>query len=186
MFQQSLDPVLERGRGGGAARTGPPASADGPRRRDSRDTGCRHRPRRSGAHPRFEQFVDLRDDVRILVAFLDQHAGLGFGRTAMPPAVPGVNSGACDTKWSSRIASTCGLRSLQPTPGAAVTVTKSPPKKTFTTSPVSKIACASGLASAASGLANSRVPCCMTGWPGRNLRLAGLGVVSVSMNMPAM
>jgi hypothetical protein len=43
-----------------------------------------------------------------------------------------------------------------------VTLTKSAPKNTFTTSPVSKIACASGLASAASGLANSRVPASIT------------------------
>ena len=103
----------------------------------------------------------------------------------MSEASPPANRGASDTKWSSRIETTIGFRSFQLTPGAAVTLTKSAPKKTLVTSPVSKIACAKGLASAASGEANSRVPVCMTCLPGRNFRLAGLGVVSVSMNMHA-
>ena len=63
---------------------------------------------------------------------------------------------------------------------APFTAWKSLPKKTFTTSPVLKIACASGLASAASGVVNSRVPpLSITAWPGRNLSVAGLGVDSV-------
>ena len=62
----------------------------------------------------------------------------------MPPASPPANSGASDTKWSSRIATTCGLSAPQSAPGAAVTETKSPPKNTLVTSPVSKMAWASG------------------------------------------
>jgi hypothetical protein len=70
--------------------------------------------------------------------------------------------------------------------GPAVTETKSPPKNTPVTSPVSNSACASGDASASSGETKSRVPEGITRCPGRNLSVAGLGVVSVSMNMPAM
>ena len=47
-------------------------------------------------------------------------------------------------------------------------------------------ACASGEASASSGEAKSRVPDVMTGCPGRNFRVAGFGVISVSMNMQGM
>ena len=49
-----------------------------------------------------------------------------------------------------------------------------------------KRACASGEASASSGDAKSRVPDGMTFRPGRNLSVAGFGVVSVSMNMAPM
>src|SRR4029079_1831922 len=45
---------------------------------------------------------------------------------------------------------------------------------------------ASGEASADSGSGKSRVPASMTGWPGRNLRVAGLGVCSVRISMGAM
>ena len=41
----------------------------------------------------------------------------------------------------------------------------------------------SGEAAAACSSVNSRVPDAMTSRPGRNLSVAGLGVVSVSMNM---
>ena len=47
-------------------------------------------------------------------------------------------------------------------------------------------AAASGEASAASASAKSRVPASMTVWPGRNLRVAGLGVCSVRISMGAM
>ena len=41
-------------------------------------------------------------------------------------------------------------------------------------------------ASASSGVAKSRVPAAMTVRPGRNFSVAGLGVVSVSISIPAM
>jgi hypothetical protein len=78
------------------------------------------------------------------------------------------------------------LSADQSAPGAAVTETKSLPKNTPVTSPVSNSASASGEASASSGVVNSRVPALITCRPGRNLSVAGLGVVSVSMNMAAM
>ena len=71
----------------------------------------------------------------------------------------------------------------QAVPGAAVTETKSRPKNTPVTSPRPKIASASELASASSGVAKSRVPDSMTVRPGRNFSVAGFGVDSVWMNM---
>src|SRR3546814_8854525 len=65
----------------------------------------------------------------------------------------------------------------------AVTEMKSLPKKTPCTSPREKSASASGETSASSGVAKSRVPDSMTWRPGRNLSVAGLGVISVSMSM---
>ena len=71
----------------------------------------------------FDQFLDLVDDV-------------GVGRissksassaTWMPAALPATNNGAPLTKWSSRVSSTSGSRSVQETPGAAVTEMKSRP-----------------------------------------------------------
>ena len=68
----------------------------------------------------------------------------------------------------------------------AMYLKKLAPKNTPVTSPVSNRACASGLASASSGEAKSRVPEGMTCRPGRNLSVDGLGVVSVSINMARM
>src|SRR5829696_8436210 len=82
--------------------------------------------------------------------------------------------------------STSGFSCRQSTPGAAVTEMKSRPKNTPSTSPVEKIAAASGEASASSGVAKSRVPASITRRPGRNLRVAGLGVVSVWISMADM
>src|SRR3546814_11719772 len=79
--------------------------------------------------------------------------------------------------------STSGFASAHSAPGAIVTETKSRPKKTPVTSPRVKSAVASGEAAASSGLAKSRVPASMTGRPGRNFRVAGLGVDSVSISM---
>src|SRR5581483_5172885 len=104
----------------------------------------------------------------------------------MPAAVPGVNKGAPLTKWSRRVSSTSGSRSVHETPGAAVIDTKSRPKKTPSTMPLSNRARASGEASADSASAKSRVPESSTGWPGRNLRVAGLGVCSVRISMALM
>jgi hypothetical protein len=64
-----------------------------------------------------------------------------------------------------------------------VTETKSRPKNTPVTSPRLNSASASGEAAAASSEVNSRVPVAMMTSPGRNFSVAGLGVVSVSMNM---
>src|SRR3546814_2388679 len=50
-------------------------------------------------------------------------------------------------------------------------------------SDLEKSASASGETSASSGVAKSRVPDSMTWRPGRNLSVAGLGVISVSMSM---
>src|SRR5690348_1001008 len=104
----------------------------------------------------------------------------------MPAALPGRNKGAALTKWSSSVSSTSGSRSLHETPGAAVTDTKSRPKKTPSTMPLSNKALASGEASAVSASAKSRVPASMTVWPGRNLRVEGFGVCSVRISMGAM
>src|SRR5690349_20197742 len=52
--------------------------------------------------------------------------------------------------------------------------------------PLSNKALARGDAVALSALAKSRVPPSITVWPGRNLRVAGLGVCSVWINMSAM
>src|SRR5688500_14928982 len=52
--------------------------------------------------------------------------------------------------------------------------------------PVANSASASGLASAASALGKSRPPDGITVLPGRNLRVAGLGVFSISISMGAM
>src|SRR5687768_6406543 len=108
------------------------------------------------------------------------------GATEIAPALAGLNSGAPLEKWSRRTVRTCGFRSFHSTLGAAVTEMKSRPKKTPATSPVEKRASASGEASASSGLAKSRVPLSITRSPGRNLRVAGLGVVSVWISMAFM
>src|SRR3954469_204746 len=76
----------------------------------------------------------------------------------MPLALPGRSKGALLEKWSSRTLSTCGFSCFQSAPDAAVTETKSRPKKTPSTSPVEKIASASGDGSASSGGAKSRRP----------------------------
>src|SRR4029079_12219324 len=104
----------------------------------------------------------------------------------MPPAVPGANNGAPVTKWSSKVSTTTGSRSLHETPGGAVTETKSRPKNTPSIMLLSNSAEASGDASALSASAKSRVPASITVWPGRNLRVAGLGVCSVWISMCAM
>src|SRR4029453_14778224 len=64
--------------------------------------------------------------------------------TSIPAAVPGLNKGASATKWSSRMPSTSGSSASQWTPGAALTETKSRPKKTPSTSPVAQSASARG------------------------------------------
>ena len=84
---------------------------------------------------------------------------------------------------SSSIEATCGLSPLQSTPSPAVTEMKSRPKNTPVTSPSENSASASGEAAASCSLVNSRVPAVITCSPGRNFSVAGLGVVSVSMNM---
>src|SRR3954454_13326562 len=52
--------------------------------------------------------------------------------------------------------------------------------------PLWKSAAASGDASADSPSAKSRVPASITVWPGKNLRVAGLGVCSVWISMAGM
>src|SRR5687768_18149639 len=79
-----------------------------------------------------------------------------------------------------------GFSSRHSVPGAAVTEMKSLPKNTPVTSPVEKIAAASGEASASSGVAKSRTPASITRRPGRNFRVEGLGVVSVWISMERM
>src|SRR6476646_8839030 len=106
--------------------------------------------------------------------------------TLIAPALPGANSGAPPTKWSSSVSTTSGSRSVHDTPGAAVTETKSRPKKTPSTMPLSNRALASGDVTALSASAKSRVPASITICPGRNLRVEGLGVCSVRISMRAM
>ena len=81
------------------------------------------------------------------------------------------------------MATTCGFRLDHSTPGPAVTATKSRPKNTPVTSPSENRPSARGEAAASSSLVNSRVDAGITSLPGRNFSVAGLGVVSVSMNM---
>src|SRR6185369_15170658 len=106
--------------------------------------------------------------------------------TWIPAAVPGANNGVPLTKWSSRVSTATGSRSVQDTPAAAVTEMKSRPKKTPSTRPLANKAAASGEASALSESGKSRVPASITAWPGRNLRVAGLGVCSVRICMTVM
>src|SRR5687768_8155960 len=101
----------------------------------------------------------------------------------MPAALALLNSGAPLTKWSSKTPTTSGSRSSQATPGEAVTEMKSRPKNTPSTRPVSNSADASGEDCAVSASGKSRLPASITGCPGRNLRVAGLGVCSVRINM---
>src|SRR5262245_57239223 len=75
-----------------------------------------------------------------------------------------------------------GLRCRQ-SPSRLVTVMKSEPKKTRSTSGMAKRRVASGERAPAWASGKSTVPAVMTSRPGRNFKVAGLGVVSVCMNM---
>src|SRR5918993_959883 len=110
----------------------------------------------------------------------------GGAATWIPAAVPALNKGALLTKWSSSMPTTSGSSSSHETPGPAVTEMKSPPKNTPSTMPVANRAEASGEASAVSRSAKSRLPASITVSPGRNLRVAGLGVCSVRISMEVM
>ena len=79
--------------------------------------------------------------------------------------------------------STCGFSVCQAISSVLVTVMKSAPRNTRATPGSANSAPASGLRPAASGEAKSAVPLPITSRPGRNFRVAGLGVGSVSMNM---
>ena len=68
-------------------------------------------------------------------------------------------------------------------PWALVTVMKSPPKNTPATPFTSNSWAARGDFWAASCVTKSRGAPFTTGWPGKNLRVAGFGVASVWMNM---
>src|SRR5687768_14706795 len=63
---------------------------------------------------------------------------------------------------------------------------KSRPKNTPSTIPIANSAAARGEASAASPFGKSRLPSSITVCPGRNLRVAGLGVCSVWINIKPM
>src|SRR4029077_4043599 len=75
-----------------------------------------------------------------------------------------------------------GLRFGQSLPDF-VTEMKSEPKNTPETPSIANSACARGDCPAPSASLMSSVPCVKTGRPGRNFKVAGLGVASVSMNM---
>jgi hypothetical protein len=64
-------------------------------------------------------------------------------------------------------------------PSRLVTVTKSDPKNTRSTSGIAKSRVAKGERLPASASGKSTVPCAMISRPGRNFSVAGLGVVSV-------
>ncbi len=80
-----------------------------------------------------------------------------------------------------------GRRCCHSKPGSSrsslVTVMKSLPKKTLETPGTSNSRKASGDGAAASGVRNSAVPSPSTARPGRNFKVAGLGVASVWMNI---
>ena len=79
--------------------------------------------------------------------------------------------------------STCGFSACQEISSFLVTVMKSPPRKTRATPGRANRSVASGLRMAVTGEAKSAVESPITSRPGRNFRVAGLGVPSVSMNM---
>src|SRR6185437_8351896 len=79
-----------------------------------------------------------------------------------------------------------GLSVVQDAPSSLLTVMKSAPKKTPVTPSSANSRVAKGERVAASASAKFAVPCSITVRPGRNLRVAGLGVVSVSMNIVAL
>ena len=76
-----------------------------------------------------------------------------------------------------------GLICCHSAASALVTVTKSVPKKTPVTPSAAKMRLAKGDFTAASALGKSAVPISSTVWPGRNFSVAGLGVLSVWMNI---
>ena len=77
-----------------------------------------------------------------------------------------------------------GLRCAQ-SPSDLVTDTKSEPKKTPDTPSIENRAWASAGLAGRLRVADVERACSITVLPGRNFRVAGLGVVSVSMNMEA-
>ena len=108
------------------------------------------------------------------------------GATSSSAAAASASStGRPATKCSITAPSTCGFSVCQADRSDLVTVTKSPPRNTRDTPGSANSALASGLRSAASAVAKSAVPAPITSRPGRNFSVAGLGVLSVSMNMGA-
>ena len=79
--------------------------------------------------------------------------------------------------------STRGFSSNHSAASALATVMKSAPRKTPVTPGKPKRRLAKGERAAASASGKLAVPGAITARPGRNLSVAGLGVVSVSMNM---
>ncbi len=92
-----------------------------------------------------------------------------------------VSTGAPERKNSVTTPSTAGLSWLH-SPSRLVTEMNSGAKNTPPTPGSSSSALASGEASASAASRASNVPDSSTGRPGRNLRVAGLGVASVWMN----
>src|SRR5580704_3620666 len=96
--------------------------------------------------------------------------------------VPALTIGAPDMKCSMMAPSSTGLSCCQ-SPSVLVTEMKSVPKKTPPMPSTSNSRVASGDCPACALSRMSRVPSASTVRPGRNLSVAGLGVVSVWMNM---
>src|SRR5579875_1181209 len=101
---------------------------------------------------------------------------------AVGSTVP-VRSGSPEEKCSTRAPSTAGFNSDHELSSALLTETKSAPKNTCVTPSRPKRRSARGERVAASASAKFAVPSSITVRPGRNFKVAGLGVVSVSMNM---
>ena len=97
--------------------------------------------------------------------------------SALAAAAP-VSTGAPERKNSVTTPSTAGRKCCH-SPSDLVTEMKSPEKKTPLTPSMENSACASGERAAAEALGMSSTPSCMTERPGRNFRVAGLGVDSV-------
>src|SRR5665213_2663701 len=98
------------------------------------------------------------------------------------PASPARSSGAPDMKCSMMAPRMAGL-SCGHSPSALVTVMKSEPKNTPLMPLIANSRSASGDFAASAGSRRSSVPVSSTVWPGRNFRVAGLGVASVWMNI---
>ena len=132
------------------------------------DVAAIHRDRR--AHARFQQLLDLRDDLVILLASR-------FGAWRLP-AAPMI-TGRPAVKCSMIAASTAGFSWRQSLSSVFVTVMKSAPRKTPPTSGSWNSRSASGERAAALRSGKFAVPDSMTVRPGRNFSVAGFGVCSV-------
>ena len=129
----------------------------------------------------FDQFLDLVDDVGVGRVFLDRR---GRRRRGCRRRVPAANNGAPLTKWSSSMPTTCGSSVIPRRAGRGGDRNEVAAEEhafDHRRSRTARRRAARLRPTRASG--KSRLPASITGWPGRNLRVAGLGVCSVWISM---